>query len=195
MNVVDFYKEFRDINFKAVSFTSDKCNRAFGAFWSLCISSGCRFGKDDLLALRQWEKEDSWNIFHPPLEIHYSLAVLENNISFCQAYEKYKDRKPFIWKGIDYGYNRMGVYACHCTQDKSQGRLIRRAQFTWKGYRVEVTNFKDEKGSLIACAYDPDAEKRRHEQQDRRKPIRRFTITNQQLLGAKSAAKDKERHG
>jgi len=63
-----------------------------------------------------------------------------------------KKRKPFIGKNIEYP-EHCGRYSCHRTRAKQAGRLCVGAKFSWKGFIIKVTSFKDEGKSLVACAY------------------------------------------
>jgi len=93
-------------------------------------------------------------------------------LTFAYAYEKLKGRKPFIGIGLDYDRRCYPDYSNHATQAKSAGRLVLGTEFRWKGEVVSVTSFKDEKHSLIACAYHPDPKG-----YNPSKVKKRFTIT------------------
>ena len=174
--VQEAYIAFETHVFRATDYTSEKNSHAYRDFWSLLISSGIKFGRDDFLALREWEDFDYYNHFYEPYEGLYGLAIQESNMSFVHAYEKYKNRKPFITKNIDYGYHRRG-FVCH-GNSKTQGRLIIGASFNWGGRRVTVTSFKDDAHALIACEYQPKKD-------GPAKIKKRFTITVDELRKSK----------
>lgn len=146
------YHLFQQQMWEKTAYTSEKNARAWFDFWSLLILSGFNFAKTELRDIAKWCAENSHR-WHPPGEGHYTLAVADSNISFAIAYETYEGRKPFIFSQID--YDRRGGYMCHSVS-KTKGRLVIGAKFPWKGETVKVTTFKDEKHSLIACAYHPD---------------------------------------
>lgn len=182
--VQEIYKLFYYGSFKAVSYTREKENGTMDQFWSMLISAGFCFEKEDLVQLRAWGEEDYYRTFYGPHEGHYGLAVRESNGSFARAYEAYRGRKPFIYTGIGYG-QRYGGFVCHGS-GKTKGRLVIGVDFTWKGEGVRVTSFKDDKSALIACAYHP---KKGANDWSRLKVKKRFTITHKDLREAK---KEKE---
>jgi len=143
---------------RKTAWSPNKSGRAWSDFWFLLISSGFEFAKNDLINLRKWCSEDLYRHWHSPGEGHYAVAVRDGNISFAAAYEVYMKRKPFICSGIDYGYCHSQDYIQQRTQPKTHGRLVIGAWFKWQGEKVKVTAFKDEKQSLIACAYHPSEE-------------------------------------
>lgn len=146
-------------HWKTMNWTSEKASHAWSAFWYLLISSGFVFEKNDLISIKKTCSCCTGTRYDPVWygvdEGHYSLAVRCGNLSFAYAYEKLKGRIPFI--GIGLYYDRCWPsFSNHATQYKSAGRLVRGTEFSWKGEKVSVTSFKDEKHSLIACAYHPD---------------------------------------
>lgn len=177
--VQEIYKLFYESRWAAVPQTTEKANGTMNAFWSVLISSGFKFEKRDLIELRAWAEENCRRAFYSPHEGHYGLSVRESNISFAQAYEAYMGRKPFIFTGIDYGMRYSG-FVCHGS-GKTKGRLVVRADFRWKGEKVTVTSFNDEKNVLIACAYHPN----KKADYCREKIRKRFTITHEDLQEAK----------
>jgi hypothetical protein len=188
-----------DNTWKAVKWDRDRSSGAWGRFWSLLIGMGFRFEKTDLTDLGKALDQDKsrWNrrSFHSPDEGHYSQAVIVGNVSFCAAFEEWVGRLPFITKGIDYGYlNRCTEGYIKRVGEKTQGRLVIGAWFTWKGERVKVTSFVTRKvedqteHSLIACAYHP-AEKIGYEPSKIRK---RFTITAEEFKQERKKANQKE---
>ena len=174
--IQEFYKMYKSLNWKTCRFTSEKCKYATFLFWKIMICSGFKFDPNELVELGKWSEESCHNSYQEPDERHYTIAVSDSNISFCLAYEKLKGRKPFIVKGIDYP-SRAGLVV-HMNK-KTQGRLTLGSRFSWKGFMVEVTSFKDGEGSLTACAYDEIKDERGYRINN--KPIKRFTITNDML--------------
>jgi len=181
-SVIKLYKLFFQTAWAVGSRTPEKDDQIAAKFWSLLIVSGHYFAEKDFLKLDAQYKTAYWGpSYYPPDEGHYHLAVHENNISFCQTYEKKHHRKPFIGKGIDYGYTSPEAVTVHQTQSRTQGRLVMRCTFMWKGERVTVTNFKDENQSLIACGYHDSA---------RTQVKKRFVITHEEWEKQQSLAKD-----
>lgn len=174
-DLIKIYEFVANNAWKTIRWTSPKSSRVWSRFWHLMIMSGFRFGKDDLVNLQKRLAKNTARYgpyWHSPDEFHYSTAVLSGNISFAAAYEKLTGRIPFICKDI-------GYYECYYqteiitgTQLKSSGRLIFNSKFTWQGEYVTVTNFKDEKHSLIACGYQKDKHGR-----DTSKIKKRFRIS------------------
>lgn len=170
-SIKEIYLIFRKNSWKVGSYTPEKDNNLFYDFWCMCISGGFDFDIDVL-------KDD--DIKKLPQERHYNLAVYENNISFCKAYENLKGRKPFICKKVDYVYRPSGAVTVHQTQEKKQGRLVIGAKFIWEDLLVTVTSFKDFKHCLVACSYKPDTDIDNN--YTRAKIQRRFSITHQDFM-------------
>ena len=182
------YKTFSEAMWGAGNgYTREKGYRAWEDFWSLMVCAQVQFADDDLKVLRKWSAESRYRGGQMPDEYHYSLAADDGNIGFCRAYEKLVGRKPFIWKGIDYGGTR--GFNVHRTVSKTQGRLIEDVWFTWQGEQVKVTSFNDEKGTLVACAYHPDPEG-----YEPSKIRRRFTISHKDFKEEKRKLKGQQ-HG
>ncbi len=135
---------FTEGQWETMNYTREKASHVKSSFWFLLISSGFAFERNDLTAINAWVDEG-----------HYSLAVRCGNLTFAYAYEELKKRTPFIGVGLYYG-NCFPDFPNHATQAKSAGRLVLRAQFIWKGEKVNVTSFRDDTKSLSACAYRPD---------------------------------------
>lgn len=146
-------------NWQTMNYTGEKASHAWSAFWFLLIGSGFAFEKTDLVSIRETCSCCTGTRYDPTWygvgEGHYSLAVRCGNLTFAYAYEKLRGRIPFIGIGLDY-YGCHPGFSNHATQAKSTGRLVIGTEFGWKDETVKVTNFKDEKHSLIACAYHPD---------------------------------------
>lgn len=183
--VHDLYERLMRRTFAATPWTGEKNASVVAAFWKLLISGGVKFQLSDLKEIKAWSAADTWRPgFYGPDEGHYGLAVHESNISFCRCYEAYLGRKPFITKGIGYGYGHSG-YVCHGSR-KTQGRLVVGAQFLWDGRQVTVTSFKDEKQSLVACVYYAKTEDEKYE---RTKIKKRYTISIAEFAKARKKIK------
>lgn len=175
---------FKDQLWSRVEHNYEKSYAVWLDFWRCLIAGGWPFDDDDLVQLND-------NIPFPE-ESHYSLAVRINHIPFCRAYEKLHRRSPFLWNDINYDecYIRL-LYSIHATKAKARGRLILGAQFMWKGEKVRVTSFNDEKQQLVACSYQIVQEAKfcdschRWMDNPTKKIVKRFTITAQELHKAK----------
>lgn len=88
----------------------------------LAIESGLVFEPSDFATLAAWQ-----NVYHIFGERFYTLAVKVNNVSACQSYEKYAQRKPFIYKGR---------------------RLVVGSFITWQDCYYHVTSF-NKQGMII----------------------------------------------
>lgn len=160
-------------SWKTMNWTSEKADHSWSDFWFLLISSGFAFEKTDLVSIKKYCLESSWNpTWYGIDEGHYSLAVRCGNLKFAYACEELWGRKPFIGFGFDY-YDCYPGFSNHATKSKSAGRLVLNTGFQWKSEIVKVTSFKDKEHSLVACAYHPDPEGYRPS-----KIKKRFTITN-----------------
>jgi hypothetical protein len=150
------FNAFAKGNWHTMNYTTEKASHAWSDFWYLLIKSGFAFEKTDLVEIRKYCAESSYN---PPWygvdEQHYSLAVRCGNLTFAYACEKLWGRIPFIGFGLEYD-RCWPTFSNHATQAKSAGRLVLGTEFRWKGETASVTSFKDKEHSLIACAYHPD---------------------------------------
>lgn len=158
--VQKMFYAFVEGNWKTMDWTGEKANHVWSDFWFLLISSGFAFEKADLISIKETCSCCTGSRYDPLWygvdEKHYSLAVRCGNMTFAYAFERLRERIPFIGIGLDYwdcypGFSKHGG-------SKNTGRLVMGTEFSWKGETVKVTNFKDEKHSLIACAYHPDLE-------------------------------------
>ena len=84
-------------------------------------------------------------------EYYYALALVENNIQACQAFEKAAKRPPFIAARADAGgaYPRFAHYA----SSRKNTRLAVGSRFRWQGEEVKVTSFAKDGTHLVACSY------------------------------------------
>ena len=162
-----FYKG----NWHTMNYTREKSNHVWSDFWFLLIKSGFAFEKTDLVSIRDFCDEGSYNLtWYGVDEGHYSVAVRCGNLTFAYALEKLWGRIPFIGFGLDY-CDCWPRYSKH-NSPATMGRLVMHTSFQWKGETVEVTSFNDKKHSLVACAYHPAPEGYRSS-----KVKKRFTIT------------------
>ena len=146
------FDDFAKGNWHTMNYTREKSNHVWLDFWYLLIKSGFAFEKTDLVDIRKYCSEDSYNpTWYGVDEGHYSVAVRCGNLTFAYAYEKLYGRIPFIGIGLDY-YDCWPRYSKH-NSPPTMGRLVRSVRFQWQGERASVTSFNDEKKSLVACAY------------------------------------------
>jgi hypothetical protein len=170
------------------------------------IAAGVKFEVDDVkkalvdFSGHYWDHSEGW---------YSSACGAEHgdgggNLSAAISLEHFFERDPFIWAELT----------------KTPWRLYVGADFTWKGERVTVTSFDDEKHTLTACSYTLDHEYDRDPrvgdltyslqgyrfvearsdyndgsvavrfskkvEEDRRKIKKRFTISNDELAGARA---------
>ena len=140
------YDAFTEGNWHTMNYTREKASHVRAEFWFLLISSGFAFEKADLIAVNASVDEG-----------HYSLAVRCGNLTFAYAYEELRKRIPFIGIGLSYS-SCWPSFSNHATQAKSAGRLVIGTRFIWEDEQAKVTSFKDDKNSLVACAYYPEPE-------------------------------------
>lgn len=113
-----------------------RLNNALRLGMLAAIEAGLHFDLDDFISLRDgykfgyWGGQDNDQNFG---EQFYTAAVKANNMSACQAFEQYTQRKPYIYDGK---------------------RLHLRQQIFWDGVPRCVTSFHDKEGYLIATHRD-----------------------------------------
>lgn len=124
----------------------------------LAIAHGLPFALDDMGRLTDMHM---W-----PHEGNYGTACGRErgrgNMSFCQAYEKWKGRKPFL------------LIAHPSLTTKS--RVFEGFEFSWYGERAACTSFSKDQNSFTACTYKP-----REEGEYGRKVAKRIKITHADL--------------
>jgi hypothetical protein len=76
-------------------------------------------------------------------ENYYSLACDYGNTSAARAFEKWKNRKPFIWKWEVH----------HRNVERSNDRLAVGDIFNCRAKKLTVTSFDDKTGKIICCIY------------------------------------------
>jgi len=152
------FDAFAQGNWHTMNYTREKANHLWSDFWFLLIKSGFAFEKTDLESIKKTCTVSRYDpLWYEVHEEHYSLAVRCGNLTFAYAAEKLWGRIPFIGFGLDYK-DCWPIFCNHATQAKSAGRLVMGTIFQWKSEKVSVTSFKDDKHSLITCAYHPDPE-------------------------------------
>jgi hypothetical protein len=164
-----------------------KLNHAMHETLMLAVTSGMRFDTDDFGEMARLFNLGYWC---GDLEYCYQRAVIYRNSSAYQAYEKHRNRKPFIMAGASWsGHTGDGPAG------EGLARLFVGAKFTWHGEKVTVTSFNDTKGSFTACSYKCEEPK---EQCDKcgntttwpcEKLKSRYTITHNDIRKAKAATK------
>lgn len=112
---------------------------------SLAIKAGLKFDPDDLIELCKQDRWTPW--LNRPTERHYALAAGSDrgvgNTSFCVAYERMINRKPFTfaWETV------------------TRQRIYEGARFWWQGLTVTCTSFAQNGEHLTAVTYKPGAGK------------------------------------
>ncbi len=154
----------------------------------LAVKLGLEFGENDLVAILDRFRGGYW--FGSNFEMFYTCAVVYNNRSAWKAYETHRNRTPFIWTPArlrqTWGGGDQGI--------NNPPRLTVGCEFAWKGERVTVTSFNDEKGYLVAQSYT------REESEDcptcghqktwpKDKILHRYQITHADLKAEKAARK------
>ena len=81
----------------------------------------------------------------------YSMAILQDNLSAAYSFEKWKDRRPFIFDTVTGYKSWTGRKGAHRTS-----RLAVGFQFVWQGEVFCVTSFGDHGAHLVACTYHFD---------------------------------------
>jgi hypothetical protein len=154
----------------------------------LAVKLGLEFHENDIVEISKRFRGGYW--FGDNFESLYTCAVVYGNRSAWKAYETYANRTPFIWKPAilrtTCGGGGQGI--------NNPARLTEGCQLDWKGERVTVTSFNDEKGYLVAQSYtQPDGEEceacGRQKTWPKEKILHRYTLTHADLKVAKSELK------
>ncbi len=154
----------------------------------LAVKIGMEFGENDISTIFARFRGGYW--FGANFESFYRCAVEYNNRSAWKAYETYVKRTPFIWTpanlSASWGGGGKGV--------KNPARLVVGATFQWKGEKVTVTSFNDDKGYLVAQSYtreqSEDCEACGHTKTwPKYKILHRYAITHEDFKAAKKSAK------
>jgi hypothetical protein len=157
----------------------------------LAVKIGMEFAENDLAEIGKRFRGGYW--FGDSFETFYHCAITYNNRSAWKAYETYVKRTPFIWTPATlrahYGGGGQGT--------TNPPRLAVGAEFAWKGERVTVTSFNDEKGYLVAQSYIREksencAECGRQKTWPKDKILHRYTITHADLKAEKARLKEEK---
>jgi hypothetical protein len=146
----------------------------------LAVSSGMEFGEDDFRYMAEHFRMGYWC---GDLESFYKDAVEVRNTSAWKAYEKYRERKPYLLAPAVVGGN------------VTPARLVVGTKFEWQGENVTVTSFNDgDTPHLNACSYviSKGTQCNRchlHLQYPENKILHRFKITYQDLKDEKKRMK------
>lgn len=127
---------------KATGHSWTRFNGALRSAMHSLITAGVKFEVDDVSEVLSRHNSGYWS---DPEGWYSSACGSEHgagggNLSAAISLEKYLGRLPFIW----------------AERTKTPERLCVGSQFTWKGERVTVTSFDDEKKTLTACSYTSD---------------------------------------
>ena len=124
-----------------------KLNHGMRHALELAVKSGMVFEENDLGTIFKDFNAGYW--WGADTEWFYGLAVLYRNASAYQAYEKRRNRKPFIVKGASWsGHTGDGPVG------RGLARLIVGSEFPWNGERVKVSSFNDAKDTFTALSYE-----------------------------------------
>ena len=151
----------------------DKVNHSMRTALNLAIGSGMRFGKDDFRKITERFRAGRW-FSDDGGEHFYTLAVNVCNVSACQSFEAWKNRKPIIADEVSpesYGARDCHGYTHGDRGSRQQGRIYVGASFAYAGLRLMVTSFAGD--AVIACTYKPKSK----EGYERTKVEKRLKIT------------------
>ena len=140
----------------------------------LAVACGARFNRGDLEFICKNFRGEYW--MGASTECWYTLACTGEhgpNLSACQSYEAWLNRKPFILKRQQHT-NRGSAL--------SGSRLCVGSAFDWKGQWVEITSFAADGQSCVACSYKPQGAI-----YSPKKVLRRHRITLAELREANAA--------
>lgn len=155
----------------------------------LACKIGLSFNETDLIAIANRFRGGYW---FGDIEAFYRCAVEYGNRSAWKAYESYAKRTPFIWKpaklSASWGGGGKGI--------DNPPRLVVGASFQWKGEKVFVTRFNDDKSYLVAQSYtrpeSEDCDVCGHQKTwPKDKILHRYTITHDDLKSEKARLKIK----
>ncbi len=110
---------------------------------SLAIKSAMFFNLDDFTYIAN---NFNWGRWVGDAEWVYSEGITENNKSAIYAFEKHRERKPFITNDVSFQLYSGG---------RGRERLAVGFSFVYNNERVTVTSFNDAERLLIACSYKP----------------------------------------
>lgn len=176
---------------KATGHSWERLNRSMQGALSLAIDSGMKFGLDDFAYIDEHFRPGWWmgNDGHMSGEGYYSQAITAGNMSAAVAFEKGKNRKPFITDNVTTGW--------HGPKTLSRSRLAILFSFYWNGETVTVTSFSQDGTYLTACSYK-DKKPGEHETKikrrykvtikglrDLRKELKKIVVEQEALLKVK----------
>ena len=124
-----------------------RLNSMYSQALKFAIVHHFEFHKDDFIAIHKdygfwyWGGKER----HMIGEEFYYYACEKKNMGACLAFEKWKQRNPFILK----------TYGKYDNRITSQ-RLAIGSQFIWKGVRVKCTSFNEDGNKITACSYRKD---------------------------------------
>jgi hypothetical protein len=158
----------------------------------LAVKLGLTFEEGDINTIAERFRGGYW--FGDNFESFYTCAVVYGNRSAWKAYEAHRNRTPFIWTPArlseTWGGGGQGI--------NNPPRLTVGCEFQWKGERVKVTSFNDDKEYLVAQSYKWNETKNCEKcgkalTYPKQSIVHRYTITHEDLKEAKKAIKAKEK--
>lgn len=158
----------------------ERLNHAMHGALKLAIGAGFPFGKNDIAYIHSNYNSGFW--LGDSDEWIYSDAILAGNASCFKSYELHYGREPIIADDVSFSPNSAYL---HGGSGRAKERLAVGFSFPWKGYKVTVTSFNDEKKSLTACSY------KKTDSGYHRKVEKRFTITRDDILAERAERKER----
>lgn len=141
-----------------------KRNSDMSSALSFVIRTKLAFDKEDFFYIYKNFRPEYW--IGESEELYHALAVREDHASAYQAFEHWKDRKPFI---------------------ASEGRIYVGMKFRWEGKDVLCTSFAPDGLHVVACTYKKiNSWSNGHFAGDG-KPTGLFKITHEMIRKAKTA--------
>lgn len=156
----------------------------------LAVKIGLEFREGDINEISKRFRGGYW--MGSDFESFYTCAVVYANRSAWKAYEAHTKRTPFIWTPATlrdrWGGGGQGI--------KNPPRLTVGCEFQWKGERVTVTSFNDDKGYLVAQSYSHMDRKNcpkcgNQTEWGKSKIMHRYTITHEDIKAEKKLLKVK----
>lgn len=151
----------------------------------LAVKIGMKFHEGDIGEISRRFRGGYW--MGAEFESFYTCAVVYANRSAWKAYEAYVKRAPFVWTPARlndrWGGGGMGI--------NNPPRLTVGCAFQWKGEKVVVTSFNDDKGYVVAQSYtrpesEDCAECGHQKTYPKDKILHRYTITHEDLKAEKA---------
>lgn len=141
---------------KANGHSWERVNHAMGNALSLAIGAGLFFAVDDLTVIQEEFRAGYW-IGSDQGEWYYARAVVEGNTTFCEAFEKWRQREPF--RAWNVGVSSSSPYIHASFVRRQRERLAVGFDFDYQGERPRVTSFTED--VVTACTYVESKVKRR----------------------------------